>query len=730
MNTWPCKCGNISKSTGKECWYCGGFDPNLTFSFFDVATQPKRDIDALRAFELTPKPSNEVPAPIDDFELSLSDKPFQLMSDVELESLVGTTLLFDIESYENYFLVAFKSFVTGKVIVFEDDDTGKVLDRHKLLWVLNNFAIVGFGSKDYDIPMVRVALQGYGHRFLYAVTRWIIFDQISPWQVEQKYNLVAHSFNHVDLIEVAPLQGSLKLYAGRLHCKRMQDLPYAPDAILTVEERVRLMVYCINDLDNTELLLKELAPQLELRAAMSNRYGIDVRSRSDAQIAEYVFASEIEKINGSKPKRPDILPGKVYYYTPPPFIKYKTPQFQEMLEIVRAASFIVDENGKIEMPKEIGNLKLKLGCCVYRMGIGGLHSSEKSIAHIANEDTLLQDTDVASYYPSIILNGKLAPKHLGNAFLAVYRVLVNDRLDSKAKVAWCDEELKKLKVKPEGYSDKDAKQYYLWLVECKAIAQVGADSGKIIINGSFGKLGSKWSVLFAPDLMIQVTVTGQLSLLLLIEMIENVGIQVISANTDGVLTKCAKANSHLLQDVIKQWEAVTGFVTESNQYKAVYSRDVNNYIGISADPKKAPKLKGSYSEKGSGGNTVLSKNAENLVCTDAVLAYLTKGVAIEDTIRGCTDVRRFVTVRNVTGGAVKSNVYLGKTIRWYYSTQMFGQIERRVNGNKVPNSDRAMPLMELPETLPGDLDYERYIQVAKEILVDVGLHTGTTAASF
>lgn len=687
--------------------------------FFDVAAQPNRDVEALRAFELTPKPSNEVPAPIDDFELSLSDKPFQLMSDAELESLKGTTLLFDIECYENYFLVAFKSFVTGKIIVFEDDDTGKVLDRHKLLWILNNFAIVGFGSTDYDIPMVRVALQGYGHRFMYAVSRWIIYDQIRPWQVEQKYNLVKHSFNHVDLIEVAPLQGSLKLYAGRLHCKRMQDLPYAPDAILTVEERVRLMVYCVNDLDNTELLLKELAPQLELRAAMSNRYVIDVRSRSDAQIAEYVFASEIEKINGSKPKRPEIRPGTKYYYTPPPFIKYRTQQFQEMLEIVRKASFVVGEDGSVQMPKEIGALKLKLGHCVYRMGIGGLHSSEKSIAHIADENTLLQDTDVASYYPSIILNGKLAPKHLGNAFLAVYKVLVSERLDSKQKVAWCEEELKKLKVKPEGYSDKDAKQYYLWLVEAKAIAQVGADSGKIIINGSFGKLGSKWSVLYAPDLMIQVTVTGQLSLLLLIEMIENVGIAVISANTDGVLTKCSKAQKHILQDVIKQWESATGFVTESNQYKAVYSRDVNNYIAIKDDGKA--KLKGAFSEKGSGGNTVLSKNAENLICTDAVLAHLTKGLAIEDTIRGCKDIRRFVTVRNVTGGAVKSNVYLGKTIRWYYSTQMFGQIERRVNGNKVPNSDRAMPLMELPETLPGDIDYARYVQVAKDILVDVGL---------
>lgn len=354
-----------------------------------------------------------------------------------------------------------------------------------------------------------------------------------------------------------------------------------------------------------------------------------------------------------------------------------------MLEVVTKSKFVVDENGSIEMPKEIGNFKLKIGSCVYRMGIGGLHSSEKSVAHIADENTLLMDRDVSSFYPRIILNSQLFPKHLGRAFLTVYQSLVTRRLVAK-----------------------------------ETGDSVTADSLKIAVNGSFGKLGSKWSALYAPDLLIQVTVTGQLSLLLLIEMLELAGIPVVSANTDGVLIKCPVSLETRCAEIVAKWEELTGFLTEECRYKAVYSRDVNNYIAIKHDGKT--KTKGSYAEKGSGGNTVLSKNPENLVCIDAVIAYITLQTPVAATVFGCKDMRRFVTVRNVKGGAVKSAVYVGKTIRWYYSTLMQGEINYNLTGNKVPNSDRAMPLMELSETLPNDLDFNRYIQVANEMLADLG----------
>src|ERR1017187_7366641 len=142
------------------------------------------------------------------------------------------------------------------------------------------------------------------------------------------------------------------------------------------------------------------------------------------------------------------------------------------------------------------------------MGIGGLHSAESGVAHVAGSNYMLIDRDVTSYYPSIILNLGLYPQHMGEAFLTVYRSLVERRVAAK-----------------------------------KAGDKVTAESLKIAVNGSFGKLGSKWSALYAPDLLIRVTITGQLSLLMLIEMIELAGLPVLSGNTDGILVKCHKDRS-------------------------------------------------------------------------------------------------------------------------------------------------------------------------------------------
>jgi hypothetical protein len=666
------------------------------FFNFDV----QADKPSLLAFQLTPR-NVEPPVPVDDFEVSYTDTPFEEMTGAELWNLPkGSTMLFDAEFYENYSMIAFKSFSNGKIVTFDQTDQDQSnWDLLKLGWVMENFTIVGYNSRDYDVPMVRCALQGFRPKTLKGISNWIIFDLVRPYEVEKKYNLVPVSWNHVDLIEVAPLRGSLKLYAGRLHCRRMQDLPYAPDAILKPEEITKLKRYCINDLDNTELLMNELAQQIELRTAMSNEYGIDLRSKSDAQIAEYVIASELTKLNGKKPERPEIPPGKKYYYTPPAFIAYQSPVLQQMLATVKATTLEIGPDGRIGLPDSIAKLKIQLGDCIYKMGIGGLHSSEKSVSHVAGTTHLICDNDVASYYPYIILNNKLFPKHLGEAFLKVYRTIVERRIAAK-------NESTRLKEIGEHTTAK------AW--------EVIANSLKITINGTFGKLGNRWSAIYAPDLLIQVTITGQLCLLMLIDMIEAAGIRVISANTDGVMSMPTIEQKATLDAVIKQWEAITGFTTEESQYKAVHSRDVNNYIAVPTDAKKPLKVKGAYSEKGSAGNSPLSRNPQCFVSIDAAIAYLTSGTPVEESIKAQQDIRKFVTVRNVKGGAVKSGHYVGKTIRWYYSTEMKGRIEYNLSGNKVPSSDGARPLMEMTGEMPTDVDLSRYSAIAEQILMDVG----------
>lgn len=650
-------------------------------------------------------------------------------------------LVFDTEVYRNYFCAAFASVETGKV-AFIEMGAGQTLDYNRLGWIMTNFTVLSFNGIGFDIPIISLALCGKNTSQLKDAANKIIQEQMRPSDVlrSMRVRSIKDSVDHIDLMEVAPLQGGLKTYGGRMHVPRMQDLPFHHATVLSPEQMAIVRWYCVNDLTQTAFLNANLKEQIQLREQMTQQYGVDLRSKSDAQIAEAVIGHELEKLNRDRPKRPEIPVGTSYRYTVPQFMRFETPLLNWALDIVAKANFVVGEHGSVDMPKEIGDLELAIAGNVYRMGIGGLHSSETRVACVADENTLLLDRDVTSYYPAIILNLGLFPQHLGRNFLRVYQTIVDRRIAAK-----------------------------------DAGNKVVADSLKITVNGSFGKLGSKWSILYAPDLLIQTTVTGQLSLLMLIELLEMRSIKVVSANTDGVVISCPKHLHALYLEIVKYWEELTGFKTEEAKYSAYYGRDVNNYIAVKApdkDGKVKTKTKGAYAETG------LSKNPANRICVDAVEALLIKNVPISDTIRKCKDLRKFITVRKVKGGAVKvysrlpppahntkeellqlakyvevadgqwrayhggefsemaldsayaracdelsvpaDTLYLGVTVRWYYSTKEgTSEIVSATSGNKVPRSDGARPCMELPTEFPEDLDFEWYENETNKILREI-----------
>lgn len=583
------------------------------------------------------------------------------------------TLICDTEVYIDYFLLSFMNSDTGNVREFEMFP-GQPFDTETVKRIMARYRIVTFNGNGFDIPIISEAVRGSGTAILKKVANDIIVRGLRPWEI----GIEPMRCDHIDLIEVAPGIASLKIYGGRLHCDKMQDLPIDPDAHISPAERNLLKTYCVNDLRTTKALYDKLKPQIELRERMSSEYGVDLRSKSDAQIAEAVIGKQVAKAMGvDRLYRPELEPGAEFRYTPPAFIQFASEPLQQVLSAVCDTVFVVPESGKVDMPKSLSNAQIRIGEGVYRMGIGGLHSSEKSVAHVADDNFLLIDRDVASYYPAIILNTGLAPDHMGKSFTNVYAEIVKRRLTAKRL--------------------KDS---------------VTADALKITINGSFGKFGSKWSKLYSPNLMIQTTVTGQLALLMLIERVEAMGIRVISANTDGIVIKCPTGRYGDLLEAIKAWEAATGFETEETRYRALYSRDVNNYVAVKSD---GVKLKGAYATGG------LMKNPTNEICSLAVVAMLTDFTAVEDTIRSCRDIRRFVTIRQVKGGAVdQDGQYLGKAVRWYYATDVKGPLTYKSNGYTVARSEGARALMDLPDEFPTDVDYGWYIAEANSILADIG----------
>lgn len=590
-------------------------------------------------------------------------------------------VVLDCEIYPNYSLFAFKSLDNGKVISIEIKGKDKKLsveDHKRLESAMLKRTTFGFNSRNYDLPIILYALKRKTAYEIFELSNSIIENNTPGWKTMKNIGLAKPiGLKHFDIQEPAPgVRVSLKLYGGRMNSKKLQDLPIEPGTMLSEDQMEDTKIYCINDLDTTIDLYNYIEDRMKLRYDMSLEYGSDLMSKSDAQIAEVVIKSKLQSKLGKAVYAPKISSSTTFKYIVPPYISFESPQLKEALEIISSHDFKMDARGSVELPKVLKDMKIKLGHSVYQLGIGGIHTKEKSQTIIPNDNQILADRDVASYYPSIILNRELYPRHLGRQFLDVYREIVEKRLKAK-----------------------------------KEKNKVVNESLKIVINGSFGKLGSKYSALYSPDLMLAVTLTGQLALLMLIELLENEGISVVSANTDGFVSLMNKDRYDLYCELCSDWEKETGFILEETVYKALYSRDVNNYLAVTEE----------YS-KGKGIFTLdsIEKNPQAPIVIRAVKELLEKQIPVSETIRSCQDLKDFLTVRTVNGGAVFKDEYLGRVVRWIYSTD--GEtIRYKKNGNKVPKSDNSRPIMELSDNIPKDIDYERYIDEAMSILDDIGL---------
>lgn len=636
----------------------------------------------------------------------------------------------DTECYRDYWSIGFKNLETNKKVILEKY-AGRDIDRQKVASIFRRFRIYTFNGLGYDMMMIALMMAGASNNALKEASDDIIVGQVRSWKFFDKYGVSLPEYiDHIDLIDVAPgVKLSQKKYGARMNMKRLQELPIDPSELIGEARRPLMRSYLGNDLDTLATLVVNLREEIDIRNEISAEYGVDVRSKSDAQIAETLIGREVEKITGRKPEKPEVRTFS-FLYEPPPFIKFKTPLLRETLEKVMATRFFVSaENpkdkktyGVVKLPQAIKDLHLRIGFTDYKMGIGGLHSKEKRRSFVADEDTMICDRDVRAYYPRLMLGCGYVPVAVGKVFTPIFSrfVELRDTYKEQARVLKKLDPTKSLKYKKR------------------------SDSFKIVNNGTFGKTGSPYSIVYSPKLLISTTLTGQFSLFMLIEELELRGFSVISANTDGIVTVIPRERYGAFCCIVADWEMDTGFQTEEVRYKGVYSRDVNSYIAIVEDvknpgqvamvPDKGGALVPEVKRKGLFAKAGLQAKHDPTfdICSTAVVEFLLNGTDIEETITACSDITQFVGVKQVglatlgdgtrKAGGSKDGEYLGKMVRWYYGEGERGFIAK-ANGARVAGTTGAVPCMDLPDDFPDDIDFDWYVREAYARLDDLGLST-------
>lgn len=513
--------------------------------------------------------------------------------------------------------------------------------------------LIGYNSISYDDPMLRFIVGYTGDNLisdLNILSAKLVNDgfrsdkKILALRYPRK---VYYPWKSIDLMKILgfdKLGISLKQTAINLKWYKIQDMPIGHSEDVDKRKLKEILSYNKNDVLITKRLYEEIKDIRELRDELSKIYGINLSSASDSKIAnlilENIYSNElhmdIRAIKDMRTHREKVWLKNCVA----DFISFKTPELKELLD--RVLSTIVYEYSNYKYSE-----KIYFANCKFSLGVGGLHTEDAPGKFETDSEYIIQDLDVASYYPNLIINNKFYPEHLGENFIKVLKKITAERIKAK-----------------------------------KAGDKVKADGLKITINSIFGKLGYRNFWLLDARQFLSTTLSGQLGLLMLVEDLHLNGIEVISANTDGIVCKIPRELESKYYEVAKRWEEVSNLELEFTEYSKYIRRDVNSYITQKKD--------GYTKEKGAFVKEVDLKKAYRMpIVAKALSAYFIDNIPVRQTLENCKDIMEFC-ISQKTGTNFVSELHtmkgtqkLQKTNRFYVTTKGGSFIKRNITSAKL-----------------------------------------------
>lgn len=340
-------------------------------------------------------------------------------------------------------------------------------------------------------------------------------------------------------------RSSLKWIQYSMDWENMLDMPiHHGTEIKTLEEIDTILNYNINDVKSTKEIFKRSTEQIQLRKELTKTYGINLYSASEPRISKELFAYYMsEKLNLDKRELKNLRTHRdVIRFSDIilPYIKFKSPEFQQLHEKFKSVELNPNNlKGAFKYSVTYRGVKTDFG-------VGGVHGARKAGVYESNEDVVIMSSDVTSFYPNLVIRNGWSPGHFpAEEFCDQYE--------------WFFEERKKI--------PKSNPMNYVY---------------KIILNSTFGLSNDKNSFFYDPELTMRITINGQLSLIMLYEMImERIpDAKALMQNTDGIETIIPRSAVEEYMQICKEWEDMTNLELEHDEYQKLVLADVNNYIGL------------------------------------------------------------------------------------------------------------------------------------------------------
>jgi hypothetical protein len=468
--------------------------------------------------------------------------------------------------------------------------------------------------------------------------------------------------NHWDNVSK---KSSLKWIQFSMDWDNLLDMPIKHTTKINTQEELDIIIeYCINDVESTYEIYKRSKSQINLRKKLSDKYKINLFSASEPRISKEIFMYYMaKKMNMTKYDFKKLRTERKYIKCKDiilPYIKFKSYEFNGLL------------NNLLNKKLDASNLKGQFNFSVnYKgvnthFGLGGVHGAIDSGIYESDDEYIIMSSDVTSFYPNLVIRNQWSPKHFPKELFC-------------PQYEWFfDERVKIPKSNPMNYVLK------------------------IILNSTFGLSNDATSFFYDPELCMRITINGQLTLMMLYEMIMEEIPDAISLmqNTDGIEIKIPKIYKDKYLEICSRWEKLTKLKLEHETYSKMIIADVNNYIAVQnfvetdintwrnikdSNPhyifkiegssfKYAPvKLKGRFNFH----DLALHKNKSKLVVPKALYQYFINNVLPKDYIKSNTNIIDYCIAQKSRGEWIQTkrfvkdgnviDVSIQKTNRYYIS---------------------------------------------------------------
>jgi len=627
-------------------------------------------------------------------------------------------IIYDIETLKEYFLVI--CLIPGEPYRrFRVDRWHNELDGFvRFTEKYSEHYWVGYNNLRFDSQVVEWILRN--HDNWHELTNLEITAKIAQkaadvihdanYDVFPEYKESDLSCKQIDLFKVHHFDNknrrvSLKRLEFEMDLENIEEMPIHHLAEnMTKDDVIVTTEYCINDvwatyefykvtIGDTEHPLYKGDNKIELRMDIEEEFGIPCLNYSDSKIGDEMIKKYYCEEKGIQYKD---LPKKgtfsnVYVKNCiANYVEFQTPELQQFLNRIKKLKLGVQDDFKEEI-HFYGN--------VYSFMKGGLHTENKPEVFEADDEYEIVDWDVSSYYPAIIINNKRYPRHLGKEFLAGYKRMFERRLE----------------LKPLAKKDKKIKGI------------VGAL--KLAVNSVYGKSSDMQNWIYDRQLTMFTTITGELSLMMLIEMYELNGIHVISANTDGVTIRIKKDKLDDMRKINTWWQNLTEYELERTDYQKIIFSTVNDYIAIKTDGEI--KKKGDFLT-----DFELHKNKSARIVPIALEAYYVHDIPVATTIMDHNNIYDFCLRQKSSkdfhyegwNRARGEKTTYNKLIRYYVSNTgdkllKVKNPECQTNAADVSQVEAGEWVCTVCNHLPKDTDvataginYQYYIEKAERII--------------